>query len=142
MSRHPVRLAHAHSVARWALSRTPSRVLARHWGVSDARARHLRTDDPRNPFTFTVAMIADPEVDGPCMVAACLEALEARYMTEAQESREKMQARLVYLMDRQLEAENAVRRAERTGSGTTQACLDLAAVLIEVAAVRNQLGMD
>lgn len=87
----------AHRRSCWATRRTPSRVLAAHWGVSASRARHLRTDDPKGALTTVLAMVADPEVDAGPIVAAVLSGFEERFLFSPTTD---LRARLARLRDR------------------------------------------
>ena len=128
----------AHVRAARAAGRTPSRALARHWGVSESRARHLRTDDAKGPLTKLLGMIADPEIEAAPIVVAVLAAFEDRY-THA--PRAELRARLEYLRgDAEHMAEARQNRALQTETHEdVGAVLDHASVLIEIAVLEDLL---
>lgn len=134
-------VSRAHAAAQWSLARTPSSVLARHWGVSSSRARHLRTDEPENPVSVTLAMVEDPEVDGPAIVASVLEALERRYLVQALDDPKAVRARLAFLVSQEHTSEAHQNRALQSGQGVEAACLTHASELLEIVAIRRALGM-
>lgn len=140
-TRHQYR-ARSRRTARWATERTSSRVLARHLGVSDSRARHQRAEGT-DPITQVCALVRDPLADGPAIVCAILEAFEDRGFDACRADRAKLQARLRHLVE---EAEHLAQakqdRALMVKEGVFDAVLHHASVLIEIAALRCTLGME
>lgn len=133
------RVDRAHRRANWAAARTPSKVLARHWGVSDSRARHLRTDDQRSPVTTLCAMLADPTVDAGGLMIALLAAYEERFVFAPTP---ELRARLKHL--REVEEHRAQAEQDRAvmvrDGSQAEACLNHAAVLVEIAVLEELLG--
>lgn len=131
----------AHRRASWAAARTPSRVLAEHFGVSESRARHYRTDDQAGPVTTLCDMIADPAVDGAAILAAAIEAFEERFVYAPTE---ELKARLKHLREviehrAQAEQDRAVMVRDRCRA---EACRNHAAVLLEMAVLEELLGIE
>lgn len=129
--------------ARWAL-RTAAhrRILASLWGVSPTRASH-RTTDGRNALADVLALIRHPDINPAPLVTATLEALEDRYVDEARCDRRKLEERLDHLLhEAEHKAQAAQDRALMTGRGVNDACRHHAAILLEIIAIRNALGME
>lgn len=135
--------ARAHDAARFPLSRTPSPVLAEHFGVSPSRARRLRAEGPENPVSIFLGLVEDPDVrNAPDYVASALEALERRYIREAQANPQALRARLVVLMSEEHTVEAGQNRALQSEQGVDDALLTHASKLIEIVAIRRALGME
>lgn len=131
----------AHRRSSWAERRTPSKVLAEHYGVSESRARHFRTDDQAGPLTTLLAMIADPNVDGSALMVAVLAAFEERFLyAPTPELRERLRF-LREVEEHRLEAEQNRAQMIRDGK-RTEACLNHAGVLIEIAVLEEMLGEE
>jgi hypothetical protein len=127
---------------RWALSRSPAPVLAEAWGVSKSRARHKRSEG-ENVVTESCALVTHPAIDGAAIVIAHLEALERRYLEEAKASPAKLRERLEHLIrEAEHEAQARQDRALMAGEGVNAAILHHAHVLVEIAAIRNVLGLE
>lgn len=126
------RRARARSRARWATASTPSRVLARHYGVSASRARHLRSGIEGSAFATVLGMIADPEVDAGPMIVALLESWEERFLYQPTAD---LRARLKRLReDIEHRAECEQNTALLTRRGAADACRHHASILLELAA--------
>ena len=142
MTTHAQLRTRSRKAAGWSLERTPSRVLGRHWGVHPSRARHRRHDGD-NCVTDTLALIRDPLVDGPAIVAVVLEAFEDRCLAECGADRARLEARLRHLTH---EAEHLAQakqdRALMVGEGVFDAALHHASVLLEIVTLRLALGAD
>lgn len=121
-----------------AISRTPSKTLAAHFGVSESRARHFRTDDPSGPVTKVLGLIADPSVDAGPIVAAVLSSFEERFLFAPTAD---LRARLAYLRETEehrLEAEQN-RAMVVNDPNRADAYRAHAAALIELATIEELL---
>lgn len=131
--------ARAHARASYAASRTPARILAHHFGVSESRVRHQRSDDASGPLTLLLGMIADPAVEGGPLVAAVLSAYEERFLFA---STDDLRARLAHLKnDKEHGLEARQNRALQLNSADRCSALrDHAAALLEIATIEEVLG--
>lgn len=131
----------AHRRASWAARRTPAKVLALHLGVSESRARHQRTDDQGGPLTVFCSLIADPNVDGAALMVAVMAAFEERFVFAPTAD---LRARLKYLR----EVAEHVAEAEQNravmvrDASRAEACLNHAAVLVEMSVLEELLGIE
>lgn len=98
--------ARARDLASIATRRIPSRLLAEHWGVSPARARHLRAEG--NALSSVLDVLADPRIpdaEASRVVGVVLQAYEERFLFRPTED---LRARLQQLRnedEHRLEAE-------------------------------------
>lgn len=126
--------------ASWATRRTPSRVLADHFGVSPSGARHMRSGRLGSPLQVVLGMIADPGVDAAPIVSAVLAAYEERFLAGAP-AREAL-ARLLHL--REVEEHRAEAEQNRATvilcPQRTEAYLYHAGVLTEMSVLEEVLG--
>lgn len=131
----------AHRRASWASRRSPARILAEHLGVSESRARHLRTDDQAGPITLLCDMIADPAVDGAALLVAAIEAFEERFVYAPTA---ELRARLKHLREvEEHRAEAEQNRAVMVRDHTrAEACRNHAAILLEMSVLEELLGME
>jgi hypothetical protein len=138
-----VRVAMASMSAGWALRQMGSSYLATRWGVSAARARHLRTDDIADTALCEVlSMILDPRSDGEALVVSALESLELRYVTEAERDRKKLEAQMEALIDAMPDLEADERRAWMKNEGVDRAMAAVAKTKLKILALRKALGIN
>lgn len=125
--------------ARQATQNTPSRVLAKHYGVSASRARHMRSGADGNDLATVLQMIADPQIEAAPMVVAVLEAWEERLLyTPTAELRARLK-QLREVVEHRAQAEQD--RAVLVKSGAAEACRQHASILIEMACHEEMLGL-
>lgn len=131
----------AHRRASWAAKRTPAKVLAEHVGVSESRARHQRTDDATGPITTLCTLIADPRADGAALLVAAMAAFEERFVFAPTDD---LRARLKHL--REVEEHRAQAEQDRAlmvrDGKRAEACLNHAAVLVEISVLEEMLGNE
>lgn len=135
------RIGRAHHRASWAMRPTPARILARHFGISESRVRHQRTDDPSGALTQVLATIADPEnKEAHRTVAAVLAAYEERFLGGP---RNECLSRLLHL--REVEEHKAEAEQNRAtvvlDPHRTEAYLYHAGILTEMATLEELLGL-
>lgn len=131
----------AHVRASRATKRTPARVLAEHYGVSESRARHFRTDDQAGPVTTLCALIADPRVEAAPLLVAAMASYEERFLYAPTS---ELRARLKYL--REVEEHRCQSEQDRAlmvrDGKRTEACFNHAGVLIEIGVLEELLGEE
>lgn len=131
----------AHARAAVATAETPSKVLAQVFGVSDSRARHLRTDDQSGPVTTFYALLADPRVDAAPLLVGALVSFEERFVTTPTADLRERLHHLKYEAEHLAEA--AQNRALQTPTHQdVDAVVHHAAVLIEIAMLEGLLGAE
>ena len=139
---NPVTRSAALPPSRWALRRSPRRVLADHLGISPSRTSH-RITDGTNCVAESCALTAHPMMDGLAIVHAHVEALEWRYLEEAKASPTKLRARLDHLIrEAEHHAQARQDRALQTWEGVSVACRDHAHILSEIPLLVGVLGME
>lgn len=131
--------ARARDRAAAATRRIPSRLLAEHWGVSSARARHLRSEG--NAVSSVFDLIADPRIpddEASRIVGALLQSYEERFLFRPTED---LRARLAQLRnedEHRLEA--AQNRATVCNSPDRIECyVAHASALLEMATIDGML---
>lgn len=129
----------AQNRARWATQTTPSRVLAKHYGISASRARHRRAGDRPTELSVVLEMVADPNVDAGRIVVALLEAWEERFLYQPTAELRARSKRLRENVEHQLQAEQD--RAVLVRDGAAEACRQHASVLLEMACIEEVLGL-
>jgi len=130
----------AHGRASWATRRSPSNVLAQHFGVSASRISHQQTDDRSGALTKVCVALADPAVDGAAMLAACCEAYEERHVFA---STDELRARFKHLREvAEHRAEAEQNAALMTGAEFADECRQHASILLELACLAEILGLE
>lgn len=132
----------AHAREGWATSGIRSGLLAKHYGCSPARARSIRTRDPRGPFTTVCAMLADPSIsdeDAGKMLAGLLCSYEERFLCRPTEELRARLKRLREEDEHRLQAEQDRALMVRCPETLVTACLQHAGALIEIAVHKDLL---